>query len=367
MRIGVMLRHLGEPGGIGIYTLNMLDALFELDRENRYTLLYKSADRVGRFAGIPNVTEKVLPASSKLWWDQITVPRFARAEGLDLIFNPKLSVPLFTGSKTVLVMHGAEQFAAPWAFDWHDRAYFKLANRLYCKKASAVVSMTHNGAKDIANYMGAAPEKIHVIHESYNERCRVVETHELLAVKEKYSLPDKFVLFVGGIHPLKNFSNLLRAYDRIRNSFPHKLVAVGFKRRRYSQDFELVDKLGLRDHVAFPGYVDDEEIPAFYNLADLFVLPSFYEGFGIPVLEAMASGCPVITTTTGCSPEVAGGAAILVDPYNPDEIAEAMSKVLLEDRLRQELIEKGLQRAKQFSWEKCARETLDVLETAARN
>jgi glycosyltransferase involved in cell wall biosynthesis len=183
------------------------------------------------------------------------------------------------------------------------------------------------------------------------------------AVKSKYSLPEQFILFVGGITPLKNFGNLLKAYRKLQSRFPHKLVVVGFNRWKFSKDLEVVNELGLRDKIVFCGFVPDEDLPAFYNLASLFAFPSLYEGFGIPVLEAMACGCPVVTTKTGCSPEVAGDAALLADPYDPDAIANAMGKVLIEESFRKSLIERGFARAEQFSWRKCASQTLALFES----
>ena len=358
-----MLRHFGEPGGIGVYTTNVLKALLRTNEEHHYLLIYNTPAHLGRFSSFPQVTEKVVPASSKLWWDQIAIPHLAKKERLDLIYNPKLSVPFFTRCKTVLVMHGAEQFAVPWAYKWYDRMYFSVANRLYCKRANAIISMTHTGAKDIARYMGANPRKLHVVYEAYNEHCRVLDRADTAGVKKKYSLPDRFLLFVGGLNPVKNFGNVLKAYKQVQARCPHKLVVVGFKRWKYERDLELIEQLGLRDQILFTGFVPDDDIPAFYNLADLFLFPSLYEGFGIPVLEAMACGCPVVTTKSGCSPEVAGDAAILVDPYSSDEIAKAIQQVLLDERVREGLIEKGYQRAKQFSWEKCAKETVAVFES----
>ena len=363
MKIGVMLRNWGERGGIGVYTSNILKSLFKVDQHNHYILIFNSPRHLGVFSGLPNVTQTVIQAPNKLWWDQISVPRLVKKLGLDLIYNPKLSVPLFAKCRKVLVMHGAEQFAIPHAFKWHDRIYFTIANRLYCKTASAIITPTRTGAHDIVNYMGADRRKVHVIYDAYNERCRLLENGDKEIVKKKYSLPDKFILHVGGLTPLKNIGNLLRAY-KITSSFTdHRLVFVGFRRWKSAQDLALIDELGLREKVVFPGYIPDEELPAFYNLADAFVFPSLYEGFGIPVLEAMACGCPVITSNTGCSPEVAGGAALLVNPYKPDEIAAAMRQVLTDEGLRRHLIEKGYQRIKDFSWEKSASETLALFES----
>ncbi len=362
MKIGVMLRHLGQPGGIGVYSSNIVSALLQIDRENEYFLIYQHPDQQGRFPDRPGRREVVLPARMKLQWDQITVPLFAMRNGIDLLYNPKLSIPLMTRSKTVLVMHGAEQFAVPDAFKWHDRMYFSIANRLYVRRADSIIAMTNIGARDISNYMRADPRKISVIPESYNEQCGVIDRERLLAAKEKYGLPDHFILFVGGLNPIKNFRNLLLAYRLIHEHSPHKLVVVGFKRWGVSADLQLITQLGLDDDVIFPGFLPDEDIPAMYGLADAFVFPSLYEGFGMPVLEAMACACPVITTERGCSPEVAGDAAILVDPESPNAIATAVQRVLSDDVLRSQLVDRGLKRARQFSWEKCARETLALFE-----
>jgi len=366
MNIGVMLRHAGQPGGIGAYTDRIVNALLRIDRNNRYVLIYSNAAQLGRYStGLGNATERVVAAPNKLWWDQIAVPRLAKEEGLDLIYNPKLSIPLRTRAKTVLVMHGAAQFAVPAAYPWHDRLYFSLANRIYCKVASGIITMTNTGARDIARYMGADPRKLHAIYESYNESCRVLDREHTQAVREKYHLPERFFLFIGGISPLKNFGNILRAFNKVRELLPHNLVSVGFTRWKYSRDLELVDELGLRERVLFTNYVPDQYIPALYNLADALVFPSLYEGFGMPVLEAMACGCPVVTSITGCSPEVAGGAALLVNPYDPDDIARGLHRVIVDGELRRHLIESGLERAGQFSWEKTARETEALFESLA--
>lgn len=362
MKIAVMLRHAGTPGGIQTYTRNIVESLLEVDDSNEYFLLFSSTDHLGQYEGRPRVVEKVIRAPSRLLWDQVAVPRFARAQGIDLIFNPKLSVPLFTRCKTVLVMHGAEQFAVPWAFQWYDRLYFEIFNRLYCRFASAIIVMTRTGLHDINRYMGADPEKMRVIYESYNERCRRLDRVETAQVKQKYDLPNQYMLFLGGMHRRKNFRNVLHAFHRVQDRIPHTLVVVGFVRWGGSEELAVVDELGLRDRVRHVGYVDDDEVPAFYNLAELFVFPSFYEGFGMPVLEAMACGCPVIASRTGCSPEVAGGAAALVDPYSHEEIAESMLAVLGDEDTARRMIAAGLERVKSFSWRRCAEETIDWFE-----
>lgn len=362
MKIGIMLRTWGERGGIGVYTPNVLNALFRADPNNEYILIYRTEEHVKVFSNFKNVTATVVRAPTKLWWDQISIPRMVKEYRLDLIYNPKLSIPIFAKCKKVLIMRAAEQFVVPHAFPWWDRLYFTVANRLYCRMADAVISSTHLGGKDIVNFMGADPKKVHVIHESYNEHCRVLPPDEIEKFNRQHDLPRQFILFVGGLTPLKNFGNLLRAYKQVQKNHPHKLVVVGFNRFKYSKDLELVKKLGLEKDIIFLGFIPDEEIPAIYNMADLFLFPSLYEGFGLPILEAMACGCPVITSKTGCAPEVAAGGAVLVDPYNPCDIAEAINQVLTNQDLSRKLVEKGLTRFLDFSWEKYARELLGVFE-----
>lgn len=346
-----------------MYTRNLLDALFEIDEDNEYDLLLMHEEHRGELSEQGNLNEVLLPAHNKLVWDQWTVPRYADRQNLDLVFNPKLSIPLWCSAETVLVMHGAEQFVVPDAFPFMDRMYFTVANPLYCKFASAIIAMSEVGRQDIARHMGADPEKIRVIPEAYNDLCRVLEPHEAERVKEAHDLPDDFLLFLGGLNPIKNFGRTVRAFHQLRDEYPHDLVVVGFKRWKYEDDLALVEELGLSDRVHFVGYVPDEDIPGFYNLADAFVFPSLYEGFGIPVLEAMACGCPVVASKEGASPEVAGGGAILVDPYDPDDIARGIRKVMTDDEERQRMIERGFERAKQFSWEKTARRTLQLFES----
>ena len=363
MKIGIMLRHYGQPGGIGMYTANIVNALLEVDQRNQYVLIYNHPKHLGKYQRFRNAEEVVARAPNKVWWDQVTIPGIVRRENLDLVFNPKLSIPLFAGCKTVLISHGGAHFVVPEAFPWYDRAYFTLANRLYFQRASAIIAVTQLGAQEIVKYMRVNPNKVHPIHESYNERCRVFPKQDLATAKQKYQLPKQFVLWVGGISPLKNIGNLLRAYAQVASEFPHQLVMAGFLRWKFSKDMDLVDELGLRDRIVFPGYVQPDDIPALYNLASAFVFPSLYEGFGLPILEAMACGCPVITSTTGYAPEVAGDAAILVDPHQPAQIADAMRTVLKDDARRSQMVQAGLRWVQEFSWKKCAAETIALFES----
>ena len=370
MKIGIMLRHLNELGGIVVYTKNIIENLFQIDKDNQYVLIYDNDALIGTYASYPNVSEVVLKISNKLLWDQYGVPKVIKKEKIDIIFNPKLSVPVFTKAKTVLTMHGLEQFAVPEVFKKIDRMYFTIMMPVYCRSANAIISMTETGKKDMVKYLGAKPQKIHVINESYHKRFCVIDDNTYLSkIKKKYNLPDRYILFVGGLTPLKNFSNILKGLKDLkeRKKLDIKLVSVGFKRWKFQKDIDLVKDLGLENEIIFPGFVLDEELPAFYNMASCLVFPSLYEGFGIPVIEAQASGCPVITSKTGCAPEVSGGAAVLADPYNYKEISDGIYRSITDDSFRKELITSGLDNAKRYSRKKTAKKTLELFEQLEKN
>lgn len=365
MKIGIMLRHINEKGGVVIYTENLLRILFKIDIKNQYILIYKDKKFLGKFSGYPNVREMAIKTPTKLLWDQIAIPWIAMKEKLDIIFNPKLSVPLFARCKTVFVFHGAEQFAYPEIFRLYDRIYFTIAMPLFCKKADIIISPTEKGIKDIVYYLGINPSKIKAIHHGLNKQFINFDNSKLFleGIRSKYNLPGKYILFVGGLTPLKNIGNVLRAFHRIKESLPdYKLVLIGFKRWKYEQDMELIKKLELENDVIFTGWVQDEDMPALYSLADLLIFPSLYEGFGIPLLEAMACGCPIITSNAGGLAEVAGEAAIFVNPHNVNDISNAMFNIIKDNNLRQGMIERGYKQVKNFRWEKCAREVLDIFE-----
>ena len=382
MKIGVMLRAIDEKQGIGIYTKNLMDHLLALDKKNEYVLFYHNPKYLGHYVRYEHVREKLVetPLSSPILqarsapdlslykpiWDQVKIPIEAKREGVDLIFNTKFSVPLFTRRKTVMVLHGSEWFVHPEWFKFYDCVQIRTMMRLYCKKASFLISNSNLTKRDFVNILRVPEDKIKTIYFGINPKFRRIDDEIFLKkTKEKYHLPEKFILYVGRIYPGKNFGNLILAFSKIHTSLSQKIVVVGHPRFGYQREFASIEKLGLQERILFTGWIPMEDLVALYNLADLFVFPSLYEAFGIPLLEAMACGCPVIASQTGALPEIAGGAAFLFDPYSPDEIAEAIKKVLTEAKLRKELIERGLNRAKEFSWEKCARETLAVFESLA--
>ncbi len=365
MRIGVMLRHLTDTmGGVVGYSHNLIRAFLRQGPEHQYVLLYASEKMLGSYAGHDNVTELALGGGGKLGWDQWRVPRAAGRLGLDVVFNPKLSVPLWGRGQKVFVLR-PEQFVHPELFETLDRAYFKLFIPRYCAASAKVIAPTHQAAADIIKYVGVAPEKMVTVHEACGDRffAPAPAEAELARVRERYRLPERYVLFVGGLTPLKNFRRLVEAYGLVHDQHPIPLVVVGFNRHRFKQDLAFAAAHPAAEHIHFPGYVADQDLPAVYRMAAALFFPSVYEGFGIPICEAYACGCPVVTTSRGCCPEVAGDAAELVDPFDVADMARGLLRVLTDQEHRRELVVRGRERAPYFSFDRCGRETLAVFQS----
>ena len=229
------------------------------------------------------------------------------------------------------------------------------------KRADGVISVSQNTKSDIIKLIGTDENKIKIVYEAADSKYKkTIDIIKLKEIKAKYKLCDKFIFYSGSLSPRKNMVRFLLAYDKIKAKIPHKLVLTGGRSWNDRNVREIINQMG--ESVIKLGYVNDEDMPFVYNLADLFVYPSLYEGFGLPPLEAMACGCPVITSNTSSIPEVVGDAGVMVDPHDVDELAKAMYEVLTNYDLRESMVKKGLERARKFSWEKCARECLIVVK-----
>ena len=368
MKIGIMLRHLTDTlGGVVGYSHNLLRGFLRQGPEHEYHLFYASQDRMGGYAHHLNVKEHLLSASNKFYWDHWLVPRAAKSLGLDIIFNPKLSVPLFSSVPRVFVLR-PEQFTQPELFPWADRRYFKFFIPRYCRASAKVIAPTEQARLDIISHVGVDPERMVTVHEACGEHFFAPpQEDEANRVREKYDLPERFVLFVGALTPLKNFERLVESFALVQPKHGIKLVVVGFGRWKFEQDVAFARQHSVAEHLHFPGYVDDEDLPAVYRLAECLFFPSIYEGFGIPICEAHATGCPVVTTKRGCCPEVAGEAAELVDPFDVQDMARGLDRVLSDAELRQSMIALGRQRVEHFRFDRCARETLEVFASAVKS
>jgi len=361
-----MLRHYEQQeGGVKVYTKKLLPLLFSLGPSHRYVLIYQNAKLLGTYARFSNVEEVAIGLPGTVLWDQLAVPWVAGKKHLDLIFNPKFTIPFFSKAKKMFVLHGSEWFVIPEHFKKYDQWYFKRFVPLYCRFADSFIAVSHAVKADVVKHTGVDARKVFPIHNGFDPALfrPIRDRGELLAVRQKYQLPERFILWCGQIESRKNVARLLRAFAQIKGGVPHQLVLAGEQRWSTRAELQVLRELNLEDRVQFPGWIQHTDLPAVYSLADLFAFPSLYEGFGIPLVEAMACGCPIVTANTCAPPEVVDGSGCLVDPLSVEDIAAGMKKVLLDEPLRAVMIAKGLERAKAFGWDQCARQVLAVFDS----
>lgn len=370
-----------ESGGIGQYSRNLARALSRIDKENSYTLyiLYPVLKRItrpsARKVDLPNegnfkVVFKDIPVPFQLfrYLQGPILPQSFKDYGLgeieaDVVHSNTFCVPSFRDKKKKLIVTVYDLTVLT-----HPECHRK-ANIRHCldgikdaiKYADAIIAISESTRADLVNYLDAPPGLITVTHLAAAGDLRPVEDPEVLkSARLKYSLPERYVLFVGSNEPRKNIKTLLEAYASlpagIKNEFP--LVIAGGKGWLNSDIPGVVKRLGIETSVRFAGYIGKDDMSAVYSGASVFAYPSLYEGFGLPILEAMSCGAPVITSNVSSMPEVAGDAARLVTPTDTEELGEALRALLSDEGLRKNMRQKGRERASKFSWERCARETL---------
>ncbi|MBC7260731.1 MAG: glycosyltransferase family 4 protein, partial [Chloroflexi bacterium] len=265
------------------------------------------------------------------------------------------------GARTVVTVHDVFARSCPGHSTRSDTLLYRYWLPRVLSHVDAVITDSQASKMDLANFLNIPEETVHVIYGGVSTCYHPISSEEAARTASRYDLPKRYILFVGSVEERKNLRRLLQACARLwREGEVRPLVVVGPHKWKYRRILQTVEELGISEHVIFTGYVPDEALPALYSGADLFVFPSLYEGFGLPPLEAIACGTPVVCSNTSSLPEVVGDAALMVDPYDVEALAEAMHRVLSDTALREELRQKGLARAKMFTWERAARETLAV-------
>ena len=367
-----MGRLLDQNDGMGVYSQYLTRHLLEIDSHTHYSILLRTPNRRDLFRDYANADVHVLPARSLLYWDQVVVARAARRLDVDLIFNPKFSVPFLTRRPTVFVHQGWDWYVNPKNYEWWDNIYIRLMLPLYDRKATRTLAISQATIDGMRRYAGLKLDDCVVSHAGIGPNFSAVRDEAALAqFRQKYALPERYVLTVarahhGGhnkqrVYPGGNNERLLRGYRSYRRqggTLP--LVVVGNRIEEYlrSRGFTDTDLAGVR----FAGFVPNIEMHLAYQGAECFVLATMCESFGIPILEALACGCPAIVPNTCASPEVAGGAARLIDPYAEEEIARALLEVTGSPELRARMRESGLRRAQELTWRETARLTLQVFD-----
>jgi glycosyltransferase involved in cell wall biosynthesis len=375
MRIGIDAKVMSlQAGGIGRSALNLVRSCIR-EAEKRYPamefVLFSGPQTCldGLQGANWRVDHRFRTINSSFIRLLFCMPIALREQRIDLFHGlDHLGIPLTRKVGThIAAIHDVIPLLWPRFFTLRHRLVVALASRRVRRLADLVISPSEATKADIVRRVQIAAERIRVIPWGCEARFHPGGDPERLAlVRRKYALPARYVLCVSTLEPRKNLRRLLHAYALLKRTWQDdelKLVIAGRKGWFYEDIFATVTTLNLHQDVVFPGFVNDEDLPDLYRGAQLFVFPSLYEGFGLPILEAMASGVPVVTSNTSSMPEVAADAAILVDPHHPQALAEGLRRLLSEAELRQDLQRRGLVQASRFSWETVAQRTLAVYAT----
>ena len=274
-----------------------------------------------------------------------------------MYFNPHFFVaPLTNKCKKVITFHDLSFEHYPEFFSWRKRGWQKILmnTKQEARKADKIIAVSQSTKNDLVNLYGLDSEKIEVIYSGVGEQFRPLE------IKKRYNLPEKFILYFGTIEPRKNLIGLIKAFESLKDKNV-KLVMAGANGWLYQDILKTAFKSKRKKDIFFTGFVQEKDKPFLYNLAQAFVYPSFFEGFGFPPLEAMACGVPTIVSINSSLPEVVGDAGLMINPKNIDELAWAIKTVLEDNNLRDRLIKRGLKQSQKFSWSECAKKTLRVL------
>jgi O-antigen biosynthesis alpha-1,2-mannosyltransferase len=368
MRIGIMLRHYDQHGGgVRVYTHQILRALLGLNAPHEFVFLYKNRNLVGTYGNDARVTEVALSGENILWWDQVAVPRAIATHGIDVLYNPKYSLPLRASCPTAWVCHGLDWYVMPWASRRIDRLSHKFLVPRYANKADAIIAVSEITREHVLEFLPIPAERVFTVYSGVNDGFRQTASSEARSsLRHRYDLPQRFFLYSGAIYPPKNFTRLVQAYAKVGPAAGISLVIAGGENRFLSEhELKVPEALGLSAWVKWLGWVDPELLPTLYQMSEALLLPSLFESYGLPIAEAMASGCPVLTADRFGTKEIAGDAALLVNPESVEAIAAGMHRLATEPELRGRLIAAGEKRVRPLTWARCAEQTLKVLENIA--
>jgi glycosyltransferase involved in cell wall biosynthesis len=355
--------------GVEEYAYHLIKHLTMLDENKRHRFVLYSYR-------IPPANDLELPDNFKVrhlrWplpmWTQLRLSAEMSFNQPEVLFIPVHVLPLIHPKNSIVAIHGLEYEYYPGMYPWRHLKYLRWSTQSALKKARKIIAVSENTKKDLVKLYGGQPDKIKVIHHGFTKQGQSFkDSPENRTVLKGLSLNSPFILFIGRIETKKNLIGILEAYKILKEKYqiPHKLVLAGSPGFGYDVlKLKIKNYLkikNLKSEIIETNYVSEQKKQELFKNAETFIFPSFYEGFGIPILEAQAAGCSVITSNVSSMPEVAGSGALLVNPKNIEEIAQAMYKIISNREVKRDLINKGYENVKRFSWDKCARETLNVL------
>jgi glycosyltransferase involved in cell wall biosynthesis len=366
-----------QSAGIGRFVRNLVHAVVANDPTDAFVLLHADPNpgREPAYPDASNVTRRVLRVNERwtnIIWHRLQVPIPADwlTGPVDLFHSPDFVLPPIRGARSILTVHDLAFLLYPECAEASLRAYLEKTVPRSVQRATYVVADSENTRNDVICLLGVPPERVTVVPGGVDPAFQPVEDPaRLAALRREIGLDETtpYILFIGVIEPRKNLVGLVDAFDilKARRPLPHKLVLAGKRGWLSDGTMERADRSPFRTDIIFPGFIPDGELPTLYSAAEAFAFPSHYEGFGLPVLEAMACGTPVVASRASSLPEVVGDAGMQVDPDDPERLASALELLALNPEMRADFRQRGFERAAQFSWDVAARVMLDVYRKVA--
>lgn len=363
MRIGYEISSVGaQPSGVGTYALQLLTGMAEVEDQHEYLLLSNRPHHQRQLAALPRMRDMARPFPSRMLWMQLVLPAQLGATRPDICHYPNSLGPLRSPVPYVVTIHDMTLSLMPRHHPLRKQLLVRPLIPLVARRAARVITVSSQARDDIVRLLRVPGERVAVVPEAAAPIFRPTSAAEQARVRAQHGLPATYALYLGTLEPRKNLVRLIRAWHRVRQSgaAPHKLVLGGAPGWHFAPIYDEVRRLGCADDVVFTGYLPRADLPAVYGAADAFVFPSLAEGFGLPVVEAMACGTPVLISDTPALREVAGEAAVRVNPWSVEAMARGLESLLTDRAQHDRLRSAGLARAASFSWQRAARETLAI-------
>lgn len=376
MKIGIEGQRLfrQKKHGMDMVALELIKNLQQIDHDNEYFIFVSPDTDRNCIPPAPNFTIVELKGGMYPFWEQIALPRAARKAGCDVLHCTSNTAPVFCSVPLITIIHDIIYLESISLFKKGGTLYQKFGNMyrrlvvpVIARKSRIITTVSEFEKERIKNFLGLRDNLVAVYNGVGAHFRKITDKNLLQAAKEKYHLPDDFLFFLGNTDPKKNTPNVLSAFARFnqQNDGRYKLVMLDYDEAALMQVLSDIGQTAIRKDIIMTGYVPNQELPAIINQCKVFLYPSLRESFGIPILEGMACGVPVVTSNTSSMPEIAGDAAAIVDPANPAEITAAITKIISDEDYRNELCRKGTERAKNFSWRAMAENYLSLYKKIA--
>jgi len=379
MKIGIEAQRLfrRKKHGMDLAALELIRNLQKLDKKNDYVIFVKPDEDFACLTESANLKIVQVEARNYGLWEQFALPLAARKERLDVLHCTSNTAPWFPGIPTIVTLHDII-YLEGLRFLTNSKSWYHRFGNLYrrlivprvIKKAQRLITVSEFEKKRICDYLHLPSDRVSVAYNGVGDHFKPVNDLLIMGnTRQKYNLPGRFILFMGSNDPKKNIRGTIEGYADYMISSTHKLplVLLDYDEDRLKDDLNSMNHIGLLEKIILPGYVSNSDLPALYSLADVFLFPSLRESFGLPPLESMACGTPVISSNTSSMPEICGNGALLVDPFKPSDIAQAILRITGDRETQQRLIQNGFKRAESFSWQNTAMSVLAIYEDVYRS